>query len=48
MTGKKETLYQFFKKETNKTSKTITHSPPIGSEIFERIIYDNMLIFLKK
>ena len=44
MTGKKETLYRFLRKVTNKTSKTIIQSPyPICSKIFECMIYGNML-----
>ena len=41
MTGKEETLYQFLKKETNKTSKTITLCLFFLSVV--RLIYDNML-----
>ena len=45
MTAKKETLYQFSKRKTNKTSKNYRPVSllPICSKIFERIIYDNML-----
>ena len=40
MTIKKETLYRFLKKATNRTSKTIIQSLflPICSKIFERVI----------
>ena len=45
MNGKKETLYRFLEKATKKNIKNY-HSVsllPICSEIFELIIYDNML-----
>ena len=45
MTGKKETLYLYLKKATNKTSKNFKPVSllPICSKDFKRIICDNML-----